>query len=409
MGTLTSTAVRNAKPGRHTDGDGLMLLVKPSGARSWVLRIQVDGRRRDIGLGSVDISTGQRGIAEDIPLNERRVLTLSEARLKAGQLRQLAKAGRDPVAELRRDRSPTPTFRDAAQRAHDARLPEWAGKTASAFLSSLKQHAHGPLGDILVSDIDARLIADALLPIWVSKPQIARKVRQRIGLVLNYAEARRWRSEGMPNAALSLLLPRQPESGNFAAMPYKEVPAFVRSISDDSGSMGRLALTFLILTGARSGEVRGAKWSQIDRTEKLWVRPPELMKGRNARQHAVTLSEQALAVLDKAADYRRNDVDLIFPGRRGKMLSDMSLAVFMEGSPYTPHGFRSSFRDYSAEKCPDIPDPVAEAALAHKVSDKVVAAYKRTDFLEMRRDLMSRWGAFVSNADSNVVRLATDA
>lgn len=394
MAKLTATSVRNAKPGRYTDGAGLMLLVKPSGARSWVLRIQVDGRRRDIGLGAVDLATGPMEIGDDIPLLEKRVLSLSEARLKAGQLRQYAKAGRDPLAELRRDRSPIPNFEDAAKQTHQARKAEWSDRTEKAFLSSLEQHAYPKLGRTLVSDVDARLIADTLMPIWIDKPQIARKVRQRIGLVLNYAEARRWRPDGMPNDALALLLPKQAQGGNLPSMPYKDVPGFVATMKGEGETMGRLALLFLIYTGARSGEVRGARWGQIDKDEGLWHRPKELMKGRHAQAHTVTLNAPALAILDTASNYRRNSTDLIFPGRGGKMLSDMALSSFMSGLPWTPHGFRSSFRDWAAEKCPDAPDPVAEAALAHKVPDKVVAAYKRTNFLDMRRDLLERWGQY---------------
>jgi len=394
MVSLTVRKVENAKPGRHVDGAGLMLYVQPTGAKSWVLRIQINGRRRDIGLGSVS-RYDQLPELDDVPLLEKCVLTLAEARLKAATLRQMAKAGRDPVTELLKDRSPVPNFKDAALKTYEAKLPEWSAKTAESFMSSMENHAFPQLGVILVSDIDAATIAKTLSSIWMKKPQIALKVRQRIGLVLNFAEARCWRSSSMPNDAISILLPKQLEGGHFDAMPYQRVPAFVSSLSE-SVSIGRLALLFLIFTAARSGEVRGARWCQIDPAERLWHRPAELMKGRNAKAHTVTLNKEALAIIEIARQFRQNATDLIFPSRSGGELSDMALSSFMDDMFGTPHGFRSSFRDWAAEKMPQIPDPVAEAAIAHKVTNKVVAAYRRTAFLEMRRVLLDEWGLFAS-------------
>lgn len=395
MGYLTVRKVEHAKPGRYTDGHGLLLHVRPTGSKYWVLRIQIDGRRRDVGLGSVSHYDSLSEL-EEVPLLEKCVLTLAEARLKAATLRQLAKAGRDPIAELLRDRSPVPSFRDAARQAYEAKLPEWSAKTAESFLSSMEKHAFPQLGAILVNDIDAAIIAKTLSGIWMKTPQIAIKVRQRIGLVLNYAEAQTWRSSSMPNDAITMLLPKQLEGGHFDAMPYQKVPGFVVSLNG-SLSIGRLALLFLIFTAARSGEVRGARWSQIDVAERLWHRPAELMKGRNAKAHTVTLNKEALETIDIASQFGRNASDLIFPSRTGGVLSDMALSSFMDDLYGTPHGFRSSFRDWAAEKMPHIPDPVAEAAIAHKVSNKVVAAYKRTAFLEMRRILLDEWGVFASS------------
>lgn len=397
MASLTVRKVENAKPGRHVDGAGLMLYVQPTGAKSWVLRIQMNGRRRDIGLGSVSRYDLLPEL-NDIPLLEKCVLTLAEARLKAATLRQMAKSGRDPLTELLRDRSPIPNFKDAARQTYETKLPEWSTKTAESFMSSMENHAFPQIGELIVSDIDAATIAKALSAIWMKKPQIALKVRQRIDLVLNFAEAQCWRSSSMPNDAVSILLPKQVEGGHFDAMPYQKVPAFVASLNE-SMSIGRLALMFLIFTAARSGEVRGARWSQIDETERLWHRPAELMKGRNAKAHTVTLNKEALAIIRISSQFRRNTTDLIFPSRSGGELSDMALSSFMDDIFGTPHGFRSSFRDWAAEKMPHIPDPVAEAAIAHKVTNKVVAAYKRTAFLEMRRVLLDQWGIF---AGSNI-------
>lgn len=400
MGKLTAKKVENAKPGRYSDGEGLMLLVKPTGGKSWVLRVQMAGKRRDIGLGSVSAYNAVHSVVEEIPLLEKRVLTLAEARMKAATLRHFAKSGRDPVAELRRDRSPIPSFAYAAVHTFEAKMPQWSSRTAAGFMSSLEQHALPRLGATPVNEVDARMIADTLSTIWMDRPMIARKVRQRIGLILNYAQAQRWREIGMPNAAVSQILPAQAETGSFEAMPYKQVPAFLVGLGKSDGSIGRLALRFLILTAARSGEVRGAQWKQIDLEEKLWHRPASLMKGRNAKDHSVTLNDPAKAVLQMAAHFRRTDSDFIFPNRSGVMLSDMALSGFLDGFPATVHGFRSSFRDWAAERMPEIPDPVAEAALAHKVSDKVVAAYKRTDFLEMRKTLLDAWGSYCAGKEA---------
>ena len=396
MPRLTARKVENAKAGRYTDGEGLMLYVSPSGGRSWVLRVQVSGRRREIGLGSVSVYDALPEIKE-IPLMHRRVLTLAEARLKAATLRQIARSGRDPLVELGRDLSPIPTFAEAMRRAYDAKLPEWSSKTASSFLSSMEQHVLPFLGKQPVNEIDAALIAQILSKIWTSQPPTARKVRQRIGLVLNFSEAQRWRATSMPDDAVSLLLPKQKEGGHFDAMPYQEVPNFVR-ILRYNGSVGYQALLFLIYTAARSGEVRGARWNQIHLADRLWHRPAELMKGRNARPHTVTLNSQAIELLEMAKQLRRDESGLIFPGRKGKLLSDMTLSAVMSDISGTPHGFRSSFRDWAAEKMPHIPDPVAEAALAHKVDNKVVAAYKRTNFLEMRHTLLCEWGRFCASS-----------
>jgi integrase len=398
MAKLTVVGIRNAKPGRYADGGGLYLLVKPSGARSWVLRIQVDGKRRDIGLGSVEL-VGKRDPSEmSLPILDRKVLTLGEAREKAGILARHAKAGRDPVVERDKDRSSAPTFADATMRCHDDLKSGWAPKSAAAFLSSLQEHAFPALGKMRVDHIEASHIRDMLAPIWTEIPVMARKVRQRVGTVLNYSKSKGWRAAEAPGKSVTLGLARGHRGGNFAAMPYTEVPAFMATLEVQSATVGRLALRFLILTAARSGEVRKATWQQIDFEAGLWNRPAEIMKGGLA--HTVTLSAAALAILREAKLHRTSSGGeaLVFPSRKGGSISDMTISKIMRdmGLVYVPHGFRSSFRDYVAEQVSEIPDAVAEAALAHANGDKVVAAYKRTDYLALRRDLLERWATFVS-------------
>jgi integrase len=388
VGKLTALAVRSAKTGRHGDGDGLYLLVAPAGSKSWVLRVQRHGRRRDVGLGSLA------------------ALDLGEARKKAAELRAHALNGRDPIAERDKDRRPPPTFREAAKACHEALAKGWTDRHADAFLATLEDHAYPGLGNLRVDSIEATQIANSLGAIWMIKPSMARKVRQRIGTVLNFSKGKGWRASEAPAAALSTMLPRHGKGGNFAAMPYSDVLDYISALRAKPETMGRLALMFTILTAARSGEVRAARWSHIDLERKLWNRPANLMKGRVA--HSITLNDAAVKLLTGLNEARLiKDDALIFHGAKGKSLSDMTLSKVLrdDGLACTVHGFRSSFRDWAAEQCQSIPDPVAEAALAHTVPDKVIAAYKRTKFVEMRRQLLDAWGSYLVGG-SNVVKLA---
>ncbi len=403
MGSLTVFKVKAAKPGRHIDGDGLCLIVKASGARSWVLRIQVDGKRRDIGLGAVDTdgtgrsAFGDEGPIASTPLMLRKSLSLTEAREKAAALRKLAKAGADPVLERDRERKKVPTFAEAVTAAHDALKSGWTDKTAKAFKASLEEHANPKLGAMKVESIRAADVILALSPIWSSKPRMAAKVRNHIGQVLAFAKSHGWRSEAMPDAReLKAGLSRQTRGGNFKAMAYGEVPTFVADQLAKTQTHSRQALIFTILTAARSGEVRGATWAQIDLESRTWTRPAALMKMKEP--HVVTLSEAALNLLSSVAPEDGRE-GLVFPGMRsGRPLSDMTLTKIMRlaGRKEAVHGFRSTFRDWAAEKMPTIPDKVAEMALAHKVGSTTEQAYLRTDMREMRQGLMEAWGRFAA-------------
>lgn len=379
MAKLTALTVKNAKAGRHGDGAGLYLLVKPSGARSWVLRVQQEGKRRDIGLGSIA------------------ALSLAEARERAAELRKHALNGRDPIAERDRDRRPTPTFKEATKATHEALKDGWIDKNAAAFLTSLETYAYPALGNLRVDTIEASHIRDMLAPIWTKKPELARKVRMRVGQVLNFSHSKGWRKAEAPSKAISVGLPKQPKGKNYLAMPYAEVPAFVRKLREQAPTKGRRALLLLVLTAARPGEIRRGRWKQLDRSKKDWNRPADIMKERVA--HTITLNHQALELLDEIQAGQPNKPDaLFFPNREGNPISDMTMTKVLRdaGLKYDAHGFRSSFRDWAAEKMPEIPDPVAEAAIAHDVPDKVVRAYKRTKFIEMRRRLLDAWGDFVA-------------
>jgi integrase len=424
VGKLTAAKVRNAKPrfgstGKpvkraYQDGDGLFLHVSPGGAKSWILRVQVDGKRRDIGLGAADVDgLGSNAFGKDdarhadISLMLRKSLSLAEAREKAAALRKLAKAGSDPKVERDRQRVKVPTFAEAVTEAHNSLSSGWSDRTAKAFKASLEEHANPKLGALKVNAIGSAEVITTLAPIWTDKPVMARKVRSRIGQVLAFAKARGWRADALPDAReLRSGLSKQARGGNFAAMPFAEVPTFVADELGKGVSAGRHAVLFAILTGARSGEVRGARWEQIDLEARIWTRPASLMKMKQG--HVVTLSDAAVALL-KAYAPKDMRIGLIFLGMRGGPLSDMSLtkALRTAGRSETVHGFRSSFRDWAAEKMPTIPAMVAEMALAHRVGTATEQAYLRSDLRDMRRSLMDAWGRFAAPSLSGITSNVT--
>jgi len=409
--TVKQITSPNLKPGRYADGGGLYLLVKPTGARSWVLRVQVAGQRRDYGLGALETATlSERGnMGDDLALEKKARLTLAEARELSTRYRNVAKAGGDPVAERRKDRNPPPTFRDAAIATHAAQSHAWAQRTADAFLKSLETHAYPVLGNRRVDTIEASDVAAALAPIWTAKPDMAKKTRQRIAAVLDYSHAKKWRATEAPRASVRALTGKTKKGGNFPAMPYADVPAYFRDLMNGTPTKGRLGLMLVIATVARSIEVREARWSHVVIDKKDWNRPAELMR-KNNEAHTVTLNDAALSVLELIAEISTPDApgSLLLANGKGGALSDMTISKVMRdaGLPFVPHGFRSSFRDWAAEQHPDIPDPVAEAALSHSVPDAVVRAYKRTNFVQMRRTLLDHWSAFLLSDRTNVIQLA---
>lgn len=373
---LTALKIKNAQPGRYADGNGLYLLVSPTGSKSWVLRIQVDKKRHDYGLGSI----------KDV--------TLAKAREEAQKARKLAKDGYNPSAEAKRQRASKTTFEDAAQTYYEERKDSWKnGKHRDQWINTLKTYAYPSLGKLSVDSIDAHDIAQALLPIWADKGETARRVKQRIGSVLDYSNAKGWRASEAPMRAVGTLLKgiKQPKQRNFAAMPYKQVPSLMEKLNKAGETVGRLALQFLILTAARSGEVRGALWKEIDLEKKLWAIPASRMK--MGQEHKVPLSHAAVAILEKAKAHSVVKPEgLVFPGLKRKPLSDMTLSKVLRingGEGFTVHGFRSSFKDWASEE--GYPSEWSEAALAHSVANRVEAAYRRTKFLEQRIKLMKAW------------------
>jgi integrase len=314
--------------------------------------------------------------------------------------------GLDPVFEKRKAAG-IPTFKEASKKVVDLHRKTWRNEKHEAqWLRTLEMFAWPTLGDIRVSEVTGPMVRNVLAEIWLTKPETARRVRQRIGAVLDWAYASGYRETEAPMRSISKGLPRQPKKGesHFAAMPYGEVGVFLARLRERE-SFSRLALQFAILTAARSGEVRGATWNEIDLDAALWTIPADRMKAR--REHVVPLSDPALRVLRRCRQLRAGDEPLIFPGIRGRQpMSDMTLTKLLRELkvPVTVHGFRSSFRDWASEET-DVQGEVAEAALAHTVPNKTEAAYRRGNLLEKRRALMLRWASFCTAERARTVPL----
>ena len=393
MAKLNPLQVKNLKePGRYSDGDGLLLEVRPGGSKSWIARLQSNGKRRDYGLGSL----------KDIGL--------TEARDKAREYRKQLRAGIDPLAAKRKALLQIPTFRDAAKAVHTEHKAGWRNsKHGAQWLATLETYGFPHFGDLPIDQVGTGDVRDALAAIWLTKPETARRVRQRIGTVLDYAHGKGWRPHTFAMSAVNKSLPKQPPKiGHFDAMPYGRVPEFLEAIRAKL-TMGRLALEALILTATRSGEVRGARWSELDLEGATWTIPAERTNTgkRTGKPHVVPLSPAAVDVFRRAEALRIAGAELVFHGtKRGKPLSDMTLLKVLRDlkEPFTVHGFRSAFRDWVADETA-FSSEVAEAALAHTIPNKVEAAYKRTDFLEKRRKLMDAWGSYCRSGTAKVVTL----
>lgn len=387
---LAAPVLKKLGPGRHADGNGLYLLVDANGARRWVLRTLVRGRRVDIGLG---------GLA---------YVGLGEARAKAETLRAIAREGGDPLAAKRREKG-VPTFAEAARKVHAEHIAATArnGKHVAQWLATLEAYAFPRIGAKAVDEVDQADVLAILAPIWTEVPETARRVRQRLRTVLDWARTAGRREGVNPVEGVEKGLPRQrAKVAQFAALPWRDVPDLWPRLEGVAGA-GSLALRFAILTAARSGEVRLADWSEIDATARVWTIPAARMKA--GREHRVPLSDAALALLAEAETLTGRRAGLVFPSRqRDKALSDMTLAAVLKRLEVaaTPHGFRSSFRDW-AEEAGAFAFEVKEAALAHVVKSKTERAYRRGDLFEQRRAMMAAWASFVTGAKAKVVALAT--
>lgn len=372
---LSARKVETAGPGRHGDGRGLFLYVKASGARSWVLRYQVMGKRHDLGLGAYP------------------EVTLAMARERALQARRMIQEGEDPIAKKRQ--AQPKTFKDAALELIESKRPGWKNaKHAAQWTSTLEAYVLPGLGRMQVARIETADVMGVLKPIWTAKPETANRVRQRIEAVLDYASALGIRTGDNParwRGHLDHLLPKPTKVKavkHHPALPHAEIAEFMEDLSKRTGVAAR-ALAFTILTAARSGETRGATWAEIDLDANLWTIPAERMKA--GKEHRVPLTPEAIACLGHKGD----DAALIFGSetKPGKPISDMSMTAVlrrMGREAITVHGFRSTFRDWAGETT-GFPREVIEAALAHGIKDKAEAAYARSDLFDKRRSIMAAW------------------
>ena len=380
MPLLTAAKVKTAGPGKHQDGQGLYLRVYESGSRCWVLRLTVDGRRREIGLGGwPDVS-------------------LAEARKKALEHRAAVAVGRDPLSEKRR--ADVPTFREAAKPVYDANRPRWKSEAhAARWWASLENYAFPVIGDIAVDRITQSDVLGCLEPIWTTRPEAARKVRQRIRTVLRWCQAHGYVQFNMAGEVIDGALPPMPRvRSHFRSLPYAEVADALAVVDRSEASQStKLCLRFVVLTAARSGEARNAVWDEVDFGAREWKIPAERMKA--ASEHRVPLSDAALDVLDQAKDHHDGS-DLVFPSplKPGRPLSDVTLIKILRdvglADRATVHGFRASFRTWALEET-DTPWAVCEAALAHSLGDSVQQAYIRGDAFAKRRKLMDQWAQYL--------------
>jgi integrase len=400
---LMVKSVKNAKPGRHGDGGGLYLEVKPTGRAYWIFRFMLDGKRRDMGLGSAK-GPGAVGLAE--------------ARERAAEARRLVRSGEDPLrlrregAATRAARARSRTFAETAELYMEAHAGGWRNaKHRAQWAMTLRVYAGPHLGALPVSEVETAHVAAALSPIWTEKPETASRLRGRIEAVLDFAIVHRWR-EG-PNPArwrghLDHLFPRRSRVRavrHHAALPWREVPGFMARLRGSEGVAAR-ALEFAILTAARTGEVLGARWSEVDLEWAIWTVPEQRMKA--GREHRVRLAPAAAELLRALLPLRRaaGEPDpLVFPGQRGaRPLSIMAMAMLLRRlgrGDITVHGFRSSFRDWAGEETHHARE-VVEAALAHRLGDKAEQAYARGDLFLKRRALMEDWAAFCAAAPAGV-------
>ena len=406
---LTARQVETRKtPGLVADGGGLYLQIAPSGARTWIYRYQLRGRRRDMGLGSTSM------------------YTLAEARRRASEARKLVAEGIDPINQ-RASQSVTAaasaakltTFKECAERYVAVHRAGWRNaKHRGQWSSTLATYVYPTLGTMPVQMVDVGLVMKVIEPIWSTKPETASRVRGRIESILDWASARGYRAGDNParwRGHLDKLLPKKTKIRRIqhhAALPYAELPGFMIELRRQQG-VAACALEYLILTAGRTSEVIGARWPEINFGERLWTIPAERMKG--SRAHRVPLSGPALAVLERMASVRQNQ--FVFGGERravdgdvaGRPISNMAMLMLLRRMgrvDLTAHGFRSTFRDWAAERT-TFSAEVAEMALAHAVADKVEAAYRRGDLFEKRRELAEEWGRFCTMpTDSDqVVRL----
>ncbi len=390
LNKLNAPKVRTCAPGKYSDGGGLWLIKREDGGGQWVLRVTIHGRRREMGLGSAS------------------EVSLKEARESAEKWRAKVRNNQDPIKERERERREAArnmhVLTDVANDAFESRKAELKGDgIAGRWFSPLRLYVLPKLGKVPVADIDQNDIRDVLQPIWHSKADTARKALNRLGICLKHGAALGLDVDLQATDKAAALLGKQRHKvQNVPSVPWREVPAFYKSLSD--GTVTHLALRLLILTGVRSGPLRFLTEDQIDGD--VWTIPGDAMKGRKdaTADYRVPLSSEALTVLDQARRHARDG--FMFPSIRKGVISDATVSRLMERREMAarPHGFRSSLRDWIAETT-DTPFEVAEMCIAHVVGGSVERAYRRTDYLEQRRVVMASWGQHVAGQTGQILQL----
>lgn len=387
-GKLTKKLVENLGAGRHGDGGGLYLVVDPSGARRWIVRVVVKGQknkkgaplRTDFGLGGADI------------------VTINQARDRALEYRRMAKQGLNPRFNAHKE---VPTFETMAQQVHIDRMPTWKNqKHGQQWINTLRDYAFPKIGRMPIDSIDQPEVLMCLSPIWTEKHETARRLSQRIKIVLDVAKSKGLRSGENPVTAIkdAQVLPKvKAKPRHHMAMRWQDVPAFYADLTSHN-AMSAFALRFTCLTGSRTNEVLGMQWPEIDFDERLWTCPEERMK--TGEVHRVPLTDEILAIIEPLQDLKS---DFVFEGqKRHKPMSNMSMLMLlrrMKVEGVTVHGFRSTFRDWASEVA-SAPREVAEMSPSHRVGSEVERAYARSDLIEKQRALMERWSLFVVSVQS---------
>ena len=381
MGLSAKRVETLKEPGRYTDGEGLHLFISKAGHKSWVLRITIEGRRRDIGLGKFPS------------------VTLLQARKKASEHRTAIAEGRDPLAE--KHAPAMPTFREATYSVHAMNKPRWRNsRHIESWVQVLERHAMPVLGNTPLDRIDRGDVLRVLTPIWTTHAETARRTRQRMRTIFRWGMAHGFMETNPAGEAIDGALPPMPKvKAHLRALPYQEVGSALQTVESSQASLSaKLCFRFLVLTAARSGEARGATWDEIDFEERVWRIPAERMKA--GATHRVPLSLQALDLLNEAS-ILRDDSGLVFPSvlKPGSHMSDMTLTKILRSTGLakqaTVHGFRSSFKNWTLEQT-DTPWAVSEAALAHTLGNSTEQAYARSDLFERRRLLMQMWADSVA-------------
>ncbi|MCV6824893.1 tyrosine-type recombinase/integrase [Halocynthiibacter sp. SDUM655004] len=391
-GKLNKKLVENLGPGRHGDGSGLYLVVRPSGSRSWIVRVVVHGQRNSKGAP----------LRTDFGLGSAELVTLNQARSRALEYRRMAKQGLNPKFNAKQD---IPSFEEIAQQVHIERMPTWKNaKHGQQWINTLRDYAFPKIGRMPVDSIGQPEVLMCLSPIWTEKHETARRLSQRIKIVLDVAKSKGFRDGENPVTAIkdAQVLPKVTKKPkHHAAMKWQDVPAFYTDLRSRN-SMAAKALMYTCLTGSRTGEVLGMRWAEIDFGERLWRCPEERMKTGEA--HRVPLTAEMLTILEPL---KALESEYVFEGqKRNAPLSNMAMLMLlrrMKIEDVTVHGFRSTFRDWASEVA-NVPREVAEMSLAHKVGSDVERAYARSDLLERRRELMEQWSKFVAGPNENKTR-----